>query len=250
MVGSIPTGSTILLAKYKLLFGRELDSRLCCIGFKMGAHSYLVTFEVSNRVEVSKRWGSIVEDDAYESGRGPYAGNATTLGTQIRFRDERLSSHREAEEYVLDNHNKWDSPLACSYYLPVKPTERDKRRVESAKAKLQSVKEKKYDAMASMYDAFFGRKSEFIGCKECGSRLSVARLKEKFSSRGKRSSWINYPSIPACPLCSASLLSETNRNRIIRLTEKVEIAERKLREASRPKAGKKLAWVVGGWAAC
>lgn len=223
----------------------------------MGAHSYTVTYRFSSREKVSSNWASLCEEDAYESGSGAYAGNATTMGKHVRFYDKLFSSEEEAYNWVIHNHQKWGDPYACSFYLPKTAGERAKAKIQHAKEKLVQEKKKKMEFMNEEIKAFLGRSSQFVGCKSCGSKLSRKHFaNSRFTSLGSHSVYrdgnyfTQYGRLPKCPLCSHSLISNSANAKLVKLNERVEKAERALQEAEKPSPSKDVGWVVGGWAAC
>lgn len=222
----------------------------------MGAHSYTVTYRFSSREKVSSAWASLCEEDAYESGSGAYAGNATTMGRSVVFRNKLFSSEEEAYRWVIDNHQKWDNPYACSFYLPKPSGERAKAKIERAKEKLMQEEKKKMEFMNEEVNAFFGRSSQLVGCKGCGSKLSRKHFAHsRFTSLGSHHVYgngdysIRYGRLPECPLCSHSLLSNSANAKLVKLNERVEKAKNALEEAQKPSPSKDIGWVVGGWAA-
>lgn len=93
----------------------------------------------------------------------------------------------------------------------------------------------------------------------CGSKLSREHLVKKLgrgsahtypSRPGERAKkTFNFPAMPVCPLCQASLLSETDQKRLAAHKAKVGEARKAYEEARRPPASDKLGWAIGGWAA-
>lgn len=228
----------------------------------MGAHDYIVTIRETDQSKVTKAWNAQVEEDAYESGQGGYAGNATTMRGRITFYDRKLASEDEAREFILDKHNKWEGPIACSFLLPAEPTERDKARKAKAVEHFEAVEARQFACVQSIVQSFIERSSAFVGCKGCQSKLSHEKLKAKVTT-GREAKWergCNYdgvlrtrtftmPTLPVCPLCNTSLLSETDLGRIKGHEEKVKAERAKLDEALADKPSDKIAWAVGGWAA-
>ncbi len=74
-----------------------------------------------------------------------------------------------------------------------------------------------YNILKQRTDAmFWNRKSEFVGCKECGSKLRVSLLKKT-----------------NCPLCGRNLLSETDTDRLMKAHDKIVEAQKKAKEAEK-----------------
>jgi hypothetical protein len=223
----------------------------------MGAHSYTVTYTFSSRDKVSSAWASLCEEDAYESGSGAYAGNATTMGKRVNFYNKLFSTEEEAYNWVIDNHQKWGNPYACSFYLPKASGERAKVKIKRAKEKLVQEEKKKMEFMNEEVKAFLGRNSQLVGCRGCGSKLSRKHFaSSRFTSLGSHHVYSNgdhsirYGRLPECPLCSHSLLSNSSNAKLVKLNERVEKAKKALEEAQKPAPSKEVGWVVGGWAAC
>jgi|ETNvirenome_6_85_1030632.scaffolds.fasta_scaffold00371_11 hypothetical protein len=224
----------------------------------MGAQSYTVTYSFSDKEKVSQAWKSLCENDARESGSGAYAGNSTTMGGHVNFYNKLFSSEEEAYEWVLDNHQKWGDPYACSFYIPKTPGERAEKKSKRAQEKLVQEEKKKVDWMNNEVQTFLGRKSELVSCKCCGSKLSRKHLADvRFTSLGTHLTYVNqfgpgpvYGKLPKCPLCSYSLISDTAQKKYKRLTERVSKAKKDWEESLKPSPSKKVGWVVGGWAAC
>jgi hypothetical protein len=220
----------------------------------MGANSYTVTYNFSSQERVASAWASLCEEDAYESGSGTYAGNSTTMGKNVVFRNHLFSSEEEACRWVLDNHRKWDNPYACSFYIPKTSGERGKSRVKRAKERLLVKQTKKYDFMLQSLNSFRNRKAALVGCKCCGSKLSLEYISKELKDGSRPSStpysWITYPTLPLCAVCRKPLFYPSTMERIKKLTLSVEEAEKALKEAQKPTPSKDIGWVVGGWAAC
>jgi hypothetical protein len=78
----------------------------------MGAHGLLLTFDGNlSKAEVEKQLEQIRQDDGHESGFGSYAGNWTTI-PKVNFRTTVFKSLQDAEEYCLDNSEKWSHGCA------------------------------------------------------------------------------------------------------------------------------------------
>lgn len=219
----------------------------------MGAHSYTITYRLESRTDVHEAWQRQVEEDRYESGSGSYAGNATTMNGSIIWRNYLLSSEDDAIEKVLDLHEKWSGPIACSFYLPSEHSVSQKKKIEKIEASFEVATNRKFVYMQKVVQNFLSRKTAFVGCKGCGSKLSMKHMEEEVRRNGLLSrtyySYM-YPKLPKCPLCKHSLASQTHVDRIETLSGAIEKINDDLIEASKPPVSKKVGWVVGGWAAC
>ena len=220
----------------------------------MGASLYTVSYKISSKKEVQAAWNRQVDDDGYESGRGAYAGNATSLGTSINWRGQVFSSENEAEDFISNNHRKWSGPMACSFYLPAKDSSKKQAKIAKAKEKLVAKQTKKYDFMLQSLNSFRNRKAALVGCKCCGSKLSLEYISKELRNGCRPSdspySWVTYPTLPLCAVCRTPLYSASTMERIKNLTLSVEKAEKTLKEAEKPTPSKSVGWVVGGWASC
>jgi hypothetical protein len=229
----------------------------------MGAHDYIVRMKATDQTKIEKEWEGIVSDDEHESGGGAYAGNATTMRGRITFYDRKFATENEAREFILDKHQKWSGPVAASFLLPAEPTDRDRARKAKALEHYEGVEAKQFACVQGIVQAFVERSSTFVGCKGCQSKLSHEKLKAKIRLGSERSypgttytegnlvrtRSFTLPALPVCPLCNASLLSETDQARIAGHAEKVKAERVALDEARKDKPSDKIAWSVGGWAA-
>ena len=216
----------------------------------MGAELYLMTYSKDSRDAVQSAWNRQVEEDSYESGSGAYAGNATSLGRRIDWRNRMLTSERDAEQFISKNQQKWDGPMACSFYLPAEDSLRKKAEIEKAKEKLLAKHTKKYDFMLQSLNSFRNRKAALVGCKCCGSKLSLKHISKELRDGRVDQFWTTYPTLPLCAVCRTPLYSASTMERIKKLTLSVEEAEKSLKEAQKPTPSNSLGWVVGGWASC
>ncbi|MCR5669646.1 MAG: hypothetical protein K6G10_01455 [Butyrivibrio sp.] len=142
----------------------------------------------------------------------------TGLLQDIRWLDDREICESYDEAYYLINkldRSDYDQgdydQLAVRYYVtpPVKNSSETKKAADAranAYNNYSALKEK-------VCSDFFNTKSEYIGCKECGSKLSKKYLKE-----------------PKCPLCGRNLLSDTAMQRLMNAHDKFVNAQKKERE--------------------
>lgn len=211
----------------------------------MGASGYYITVKAEDKKKVQEHWDSTYEEDAYESGQGAYAGNATTMGKVIaRFYDKKFDTENEAVDFLHKTHNKWSPPIAVSFRLPAEPSKRWEAKKNKAQHKRNVASDKLKLAQKAIRQAFIERRSKFVGCKNCGSKLSHDHMvldMNRFPSQVRT---------PDCPVCKASLISKTDQGKLDKLQEKLNKAQEEYRIACQLPVGKKIGWVVGGWAAC
>lgn len=217
----------------------------------MGAHDYTITYMFDSRMDVRDAWDRQVEQDGYESGSGSYAGNATTMRGSISWKNLLLPSESDAVEKVLELHEKWSGPIACSFYRPAEPSISQKKKVEKLKNALHKAKNRKFAYMQKVVQSFLSRKTLFVGCKECGSKLSLKHMEQRVRSTALLGHTLvhNYPKLPKCPVCEHDLISHTHNERVKSLDDTVKKIQNQLLEARKPPASKDIGWVVGGWAA-
>ncbi len=128
-----------------------------------------------------------------------------------------LDSYEAAEKYISLHDRKHYDQLAVRYYSYHSP-ERSKG-LQNAEEAVNKAERARFALEKSINAAFFARKSEFVGCKGCGSKLSFKYLK--------------MTSTTVCPLCKQSLFSETDTKRLKRADNKVIEMGRRLTEANK-----------------
>ena len=127
------------------------------------------------------------------------------LNQDIRWLDKEpiCTSHDEAEERIKELDNGWYDQLAIRYYEAKEGVNTHSKAYENAVQMLENAS-KSYDELKKkLHEAFFNRKSEYVGCKECGSKLSI-----------------KYLSKTNCPLCGRNLLSETDTDRLMKADQR------------------------------
>lgn len=205
----------------------------------MGACDYFILCEVDDTEKVAAMWRQRVEEDGAYDGHGPYAGNATTFYGDIRFHNHRLFDDRGvAEAYILENHQKREAPIAVRLRLPSAVDEKHGKRIEAAKQRWLKLRDASNQTIQKIADAFRARKSAFVGCPGCHSKLSHQHLCKPTSTTS------------VCPLCDTCLLSQTDQDRIKRAREKETEAQSDYADALKPKPSDRIGWLVGGWASC
>jgi len=137
---------------------------------------------------------------------------------------------------MLNHHEKRDPAVAVSFFLTKKSTEGDAKRMAAAD-KANKARKDYFDLHERLCQAFAARKSAYIGCHVCGSKLSRMHLCTPTAIS------------TVCPLCKTSLISKTDQARLAKAEEKQRAAERAYQDSRKPKPGECLGWIVGGWAA-
>jgi hypothetical protein len=70
-----------------------------------------------DREKIKKKWAQLVEDSLYERGHS-YSGDIGMLGYNIAaWHDKKFSSRREAENWLANNHEKWQPGIAVSFKI-------------------------------------------------------------------------------------------------------------------------------------
>ena len=80
----------------------------------MGAEFQCVRYKPSSKRTVAKLWAGDVEDDLYDNGHS-YSGSIGMLGVDIQWREEKFQTLAECETFIMDNHRKWDPPMAVAF---------------------------------------------------------------------------------------------------------------------------------------
>ena len=149
----------------------------------------------------------------------------------IRWLDITCGTYEEAEEKIKSLDKGWYDCLAVKFKQPKKDAEKPKA-VINACEKMIKARDDYSSLKLKLANELLSAKSEFIGCKSCGSKLNRRRL-----------------SRPICPVCNYQLLSDTAQNRISAAEDrmkKAEAAYNDAEKASRAKLGKNgdTMWLV------
>lgn len=156
--------------------------------------------------------------DMEENPSGSYHGNMTIHKNII------CESYEDAEEFIERHDTGFYSDHAVQFKdkSGLKPT----KQMESISARIDKmIKERReyYETHATKT-----RKSEFVGCKECGSKLSVKHL------RGDR-----------CPVCGKDLRAEYILERIKKYDKDINALEDQYVELHKKQQGKcPIKWLV------
>ena len=131
-----------------------------------------------NKKSVQQEWDSAAACAGKKEG-------ASGLDKDIQWYDHICDNYEEAEEFITQHDSGWYDQLAVKYRtypeLSSKKMTDMKNRLEKAKARL--------DELNGFH--FANAKSQYVGCKKCGSKLSLRYMKS------------NY-----CPLCKSDLRPE------------------------------------------
>ena len=175
--------------------------------------------EKVNKASVQAEWDDHVRHANWQEG-------ASGLPGSIRWIDHVCEDYEAAEQYI-DAHDKgWYDQLAVKY----------RALKENAKpsAKLTQLQEQLKKCQARLMECtqkihYKDVKSAYIGCKNCGSKLST-----------------KYINSNLCPLCRADLRPESTLNTINSLKSKQKELTKKIREEELKQLEKiaEIRWLV------
>jgi len=186
----------------------------------MGAAFCCLTYNFSHKEEVKTAFDFDVQRSLTQSG-SEYSGEIGMLQKISAWKDLRLATQEEAEKFIENNHEKWDGAMAVSFHIPNKYKSKEDAKAQKLYLAYQNL-------VREINKRFLERKSLFIGCKHCKSRISM-----------------KFVSSTTCPLCSGSFLSDTDKKRIEKAEAKYRIANDAAKVASK---SEDIGWAVGGWA--
>lgn len=157
------------------------------------------------------------------------------LYRDIRWLDNMEICESESDAYdLIDKLDRGDyDQLAVRYY--VTPTIKPTSSITKATDGVNNAQKSYTDLKEKIESDFFNTKSEYIGCKECGSRLAKKYLNKT-----------------NCPLCGRNLLSETATTRLMNAHDKIVSAQKKQREilkkeeqkAAKKAKNREVRWLV------
>ena len=181
------------------------------------AIDYYVTDKRSNIMSVAEKH-AFYNTDRGENPSGSYHGN-------MHIHDKPIcESYEDAVEHIASWDTGWYSDHAVQFKDrdALKPT----KQMESLRMKADKIRADKAEYIKK--HSIKERKSEYSGCKKCGSRLSNKHLR---SNR--------------CPLCGADLRADYIVERIDKYDKDCEETLKKLEELKRKQSGKCLIrWLV------
>jgi len=155
-----------------------------------------------------------------------------------------FDSYEEAEAHIRDGNEKWEKPWAVPFKGYIDTAKMKKLKEELSRLNSEKIfgrSKKISDLTKKLTSEIVNQKSTYKGCSSCGSKLKASLLKDY-----------------VCPLCNASLLSNTAQKRLDALKDKMspefynvkidaiksELKELEQKEASK---SKEIRYVVGGW---
>ena len=86
----------------------------------MGSTFQARTFREKTTDKLRKAYESYVKELEFEYGHNPYNGTFSTCGAGLRITDKKFAHIDEAEQWLMDNHSKWDSAMAVQLFVPKK----------------------------------------------------------------------------------------------------------------------------------
>ncbi len=81
----------------------------------MGASVDTRTIKDASREDLKKLFENATEEARYNNGNSGYTGTIAEMSSIGSFVDKEYDSAFEAEDYIVDNHDKWDQAMAVSY---------------------------------------------------------------------------------------------------------------------------------------
>jgi len=101
----------------------------------MGATNATITYQTDDRAKVQKAFRADTERARFEDGHDPYSGSIGQKTGIGRWAPNTFATAEEAEEWVMDHSDKWDSDAAAAhYYVPTK-TQEERARKASEKCR-------------------------------------------------------------------------------------------------------------------
>lgn len=143
----------------------------------------------------------------------------------IRFIDKVMPDYNSAEEFIKANDKGWYDCLAVKYKEV--PRGKTTKKLEELQERLK-IAHNEYTQLNN-YVAAKDFKSEFIGCKNCGSKINREYIKSN-----------------ACPVCRADMRSETTQKRLEAMRAKVNKLRNDIKDEERKLAEKhgQICWLV------
>lgn len=184
------------------------------MGHTVNYYSYS---EAADKKKVEADLSTYVEKECWQEG-----GHMS----KIRWiNDAPCANEDEAREKIKRLDKGWYDCIAVKYYDTCNVPETEKIKTLRT-ASTQAYR--KYNELSAAFH-FANAKSEYIGCKNCGSKIARKYLRRNF-----------------CPVCNADLRPETTLNRIAALKEKADKSSDTLKAELTKQAmkAKNVRWLV------
>ena len=185
--------------------------------------NYDIQAENVNRKKVQAYWDDYAAREDWQEG-------CSGLATNIRWIERKICEDEEsARDYISENDNGWYDQLAVRFYDY--PKLKESKKYSDLKERLSKAEKELYALENTKYTETL-TKTEFVGCKCCGSKISVKHFKGSY-----------------CPVCRADMRPKSTLDRIERMKEKNEslkkdlkTEEKKLQEKQKKNA--KIKWLI------
>ena len=164
-----------------------------------------------NQTAIASELQAYAVRKTYEEGGGG-------LPHPIRWLDHVCDDYESATAFISRNDKGWYDQLAVKYRHFDKPL--TSKKLDELNAQLKETAQKLRELESKV--AFKEFKAQYISCKKCGSKLNKDYIKRN-----------------NCVVCGYDMRSDTTKNAIARLTEKVKTLENAVREEARKVAAKK-----------
>jgi len=198
----------------------------------MGAQFNSLTF-TGTKEQIIVKWNNAVLEAGHNNGHGGYTGSIVEMGEGIDFRTHTIfDTINAAENYISENHSKWDGPIAVQFKTG-KETEASKKKQNALFDKKVELSNKAEQILKLGYLNLKNGKSLTLSCKKCKSKLNKEYIRDH-----------------VCPLCNESLLSLTIHKRYDKVIEKFEAAKKECENYIPKVTDEQIVWLVGGWCSC
>ena len=179
-------------------------------------YSYPIT---KNQKAIESELQAYAVRKTYEEGGGG-------LPCSIRWIDRVCDDYESAKAFIEAHDKGWYDQLAVKYKHFDKPI--TSKRLTELKAQASEARKKLHDLESKV--AFKDFKSQYISCKTCGSKLNKDYIRRNF-----------------CALCGSDMRSDTTKNAIARLKDKVAALDIAIREEEKKVAHKKAKEAKDYW---
>lgn len=189
--------------------------------------SHVVHYDVQeenvNRKKIKRYWDDYASREDWQEG-------CSGLSSDIRWIEGKICENEEAaRNYISENDKGWYDQLAVRFYDY--PNLEKSKKYLNLKERLSKSERELYILENTKYTETLS-KTEFVGCKCCGSKISVKHFKGSF-----------------CPICRADMRPKSTLDRIERMREKtkslkkeLKVEEKKLQEKQKKNA--KIKWLI------